>query len=124
MILTNPEIKDSVGIVVCTQTDLFGSDNVKEVLYGIEEEQVPFELWAQSLISEDLASIAHAAAARSIFNIGICCSNDVIIIHHCKLLKTKPLFYLSGDQCNSKNARYIGNNAARMVKGAPFFDIM
>ena len=124
MSLTNPEIKDFVGIVVCTQMDLFETDIVQEVLYGIEEEQVPFGLWTRGLESEELMSVTHAAAARSIFNIAVYCSNDFIIIHHCKLEKTKPLFYLSGEQCSRKNARYIGNNAGRLVKGSPFYDIV
>jgi hypothetical protein len=117
------ELFDIVGIVIFTKKNLMGYANVKEILYGIEEEEVPFEIWQKDLKTEDIVSAAHAAAMRSIFNVGVCCSKDVIIIHHCKLERKNPLFYLLGDQCTRKNARYIGNNAARFVKGLPFFEI-
>lgn len=111
------KIYDFVGIVICTKKNLMGYANVKEILYGIEEEEVPFEVWQKGLKTEDIVSAAHAAAIRSIFNVGVCCSKDAIVIHHSKLEKRNPLFYLSGDQCTRKNARYAGNNAARLVKG-------
>lgn len=109
-----------VGIVIYTFSELGKFPHFTEVLYGIEEEQIPFWIEEEAFQSEDILSSAYRAANSSVFGVGICCSHKGIAIHHSNLRKEKPIFYISIDQCTRKTARILGANAARLIKGIPF----
>jgi hypothetical protein len=109
-----------VGIVIYTFSELGKFPHFTEVLYGIEEEQIPFWIEEEAFQSEDILSSAYRAANSSVFGVGICCSHKGIAIHHSNLRQEKPIFNISIDQCTRKTARILGANAARLIKGIPF----
>jgi hypothetical protein len=109
-----------VGIVIYTFSELGKFPHFAEVLYGIEEEQIPFWIEEEAFQSEDILSSAYRAANSSVFGVGICCSHQEIAIHHSNLRQEKPIFNISIDQCTRKTARILGANAARLIKGIPF----
>lgn len=123
MRLEAPDHKHFVGIVIVTCSEWQRYANIKEIMYGIEEEQVPFEIWKEFHKAEDIVHTAYKAAIRSAFDVGMCCATNGIVIHHRKLKKQNPLFYFLNQHCNPKDARTLGINAARLVKGKPFAEI-
>jgi len=96
---------------------------MKEVLYGLEEEEIFFWVGKEITPSNDIVLAAYRAAIRSVFGVGICCAHNGIVIHHSNLRKQKPLFSISKEQCTRKKARLLGANAARLIKGIPFAEI-
>ena len=112
-----------VGIVIYTFPEWQKFSYLAEVLYGLEEEEVPFLIRKDTIQSKDMLSAAYRAADRSVFGVGICCAKNGMVIHHRNLKKQKPLFYISRDQFTRKKARLFGTNAARLIKGLPFEEI-
>ncbi|MBC2061224.1 glycerol dehydratase [Listeria marthii] len=92
---------------------------IKQVLFGIEEEDIPCELEIISLKEEVQA--AFRASASSPLLVGITLKNDHLVIHYRNLPPDKPLFseYRFGAATLEKQ-RNMGMNAARLVKGVPF----
>ena len=111
------------GIVIDKFPQLPDFFHVEEVLYGLEEEGVPFLIIEDGSHTENLVLAAHRAAHRSVFGVGICCAEEGIVIHHRNLNHEKPLFYLSKDQCTQEKVRLLGINAARLIKGIRFEEI-
>jgi hypothetical protein len=112
-----------VGIVIYAFPEWRKFSYMAEVLYGLEEEEVPFLIRKDTIQSKDMLSAAYRAADRSAFGVGICCTKNGMVIHHRNLKKQKPLFYISRDQFTRKKARLLGTNAARLIKGLPFEEI-
>jgi hypothetical protein len=111
-----------IGIVISTSKGFRNADTTKEILNGLEEEQVPYWIDSDILQTDDMVKMAYQAACRSVFGVGLCCSEKGVVIHHSKLKKNMPLFYCSG-RCSSEKARQIGEDAARLVQGLPFNNI-
>ena len=90
-----------------------------QVLYGIEEEQIPVQLVISDQI--DAVSVAHQAALQSPLLVGVAVINDEVVVHYRNLSPTSPLFHIrrAGAKDN-ESLRHIGANAARLVKGVPF----
>ena len=91
----------------------------KQILYGMEEEGIPFEL--QEMQSYDLIFESHQAAMESPLLVGVACLNDQVVIHYRNLPLDAPIFNES--RLASKDnefLRALGANAARLVKGIPF----
>jgi len=88
---------------------------LKEVLAGIEEEGVLYEVETmENGCSMDLATIA---ARSSILETGIGIDEKFASITICKLPEDTPLQSYS---CLNKNQlRLAGSNAARIIKGMP-----
>ncbi len=57
MRLEAPDHKHFVGIVIVTCSEWQRYANIKEIMYGIEEEQVPFEIWKEFHKAEDILCI-------------------------------------------------------------------
>lgn len=89
----------------------------QEVLWGIEEEGIPWR-WQQAA---GLDVVAHAwqAANQSALLVGIACDSQQLVIHYRNLPASAPLFTLMLHE-NLQSRRKAGNNAARLVKGIPF----
>jgi hypothetical protein len=109
-----------VGIVIYSFSESGKFPHFTEILYGIEEEQIPFWIEEEAFQSEDILSSAYRAANNSVFGVGICCTPKGIAIHHSNLRKENPVFYIPIGQCTQKTARILGANAARLIKGTPF----
>ena len=91
--------------------------DLKEVLYGIEEEQIPCEL--TNISENDVIKRAYEAAESSRLSVGLAYDQKKVIVHYKNLDENKPLFKV--DRKDGLTAlRHLGNNAARLVKGVPF----
>lgn len=89
----------------------------QEVLWGIEEEGIPWH-W-QTSPESDVTASAWLAANQSALLVGIACDSQRLVIHYRNLPASTPLFTLL-QQAEIQARRYAGSNAARLVKGIPF----
>ncbi|WP_354690346.1 glycerol dehydratase reactivase beta/small subunit family protein [Phytobacter sp. RSE-02] len=107
--------QDSPVIVITALTEC--QPQWQEVLWGIEEEGIPWR-WQQA---SGLDVVAHAwqAANQSALLVGIACDNQQLVIHYRNLPASAPLFTLMLHE-DLQSRRKAGNNAARLVKGIPF----
>ena len=88
---------------------------LKEVLAGIEEEGVLYEVETIEYgSSKELATIA---ATESLLETGVGIDEEFASITICKLPKNNPL--QSYSCLNNDNLRLAGCNAARIIKGIP-----
>jgi flavorubredoxin len=90
---------------------------LKEILAGIEEEGVNFEV--QEDILKDAVSLSEKASKISKLEVGIAVIENQAFVHVRNLPKGKYLFKIETEEV----ARYVGYNAARYVKGNPFVQI-
>lgn len=95
--------------------------NIEEILWGIEEEGIPFELKNKDL--NDAKELANLAANDSKLSVGIGIDNQgYISLTMDKLKEEAPLFYINLEQ-GIKCLRSLGANGARLVKGMPLKNI-
>ena len=88
---------------------------LKEVLAGIEEEGVLYEV--ESNLGGTSSELATKAATESLLETGIGIDGEFATITICKLPQNNPLKSYS---CLSNHKlRLAGSNAARIVKGIP-----
>lgn len=82
---------------------------------GTEEEGVPSRVDLSSV--NNILEEAKSAADRSRLLVGVAASMNEMVIHHQRLPKENPILKYTQ---NEQNARLVGKNAARLVKGLPF----
>jgi hypothetical protein len=95
-------------------------EKIEPILWGLEEEGVPAELYK---VEQGKAEIlAKQAAERSALNVGIGINlhDSIVALHHRNLPIDGPLFTLSSVGLQAATLRVLGTNAARLVKGEPF----
>ncbi|RKQ29290.1 dehydratase medium subunit [Oceanobacillus halophilus] len=98
-----------------------GEGQIMELLYGMEEEEVPFTV--QRLKEDTAIQLGYQAACSSRLGVGIGVGSDYsVILHYEKLLKEEPLFQMNILD-HSLSLRALGANAARLVKGMPFKEL-
>ena len=90
----------------------------QEVLYGIEEEGIPYITAEHS--TAELEQAAYEAAQRSPLLVGIACQYDALVVHYKNLRPESPLYRFSDSHAAPDVLRALGSNAARLVKGLPF----
>jgi len=93
--------------------------NFKQILYGMEEEGIPFEL--KDMQSSNVVYESHRAAMESPLLVGVAYVNDQVVIHYRNLPLEQPIF--NEKRLASKDKQFLralGVNAARLVKGIPF----
>ncbi|MEN3751877.1 glycerol dehydratase reactivase beta/small subunit family protein [Mangrovibacter yixingensis] len=90
----------------------------QEVLWGIEEEGIPW-VWYPAPDENLLAEFAWQAASQSPLRVGIGCDPQQLLVHYQHLDAATPLFRLLTTDSPAE-ARRTGHNAARLVKGLPF----
>jgi hypothetical protein len=92
---------------------------IAPILWGLEEEGVPAELY--EVADGEAAALAKEAADRSPLNVGIGVNlnNLMVSLHHRNLPRERPLFTLRGAELQPAPLRVLGKNAARLVKGDP-----
>lgn len=96
-------------------------DDVAQLLYGMEEEGIPFQLIDRPAAT--LVQQAYEAATSSPLAVGVAISREEIVIHYKNLPPDNPLFVLKDYSRQEKEkVRALGCNAARLVKGIPFKD--
>ena len=97
-------------------------DLLQAVQLGLEEEGIPSACFQQqSMVPAHAPSMAHwlakQAAEQSSLSVGVGLDQKQLVLHHQKLPLAAPVFCLAG---HLTQARQIGTNAARLVKGLPF----
>lgn len=90
----------------------------EHVLWGIEEEGIPYE--ARNGWDESATDLAKQAANGSALNVGIAISEaGEIVLHHRDLPAGAPLFAFPAGSMHDRDLRRLGANAARLVKRQP-----
>lgn len=93
---------------------------IQPLLYGIEEEEIPFRLIDEPTGKTTIQK-AYNCAVSSQLSVGIAYDNQFVYLHFKNLPVETPLFKVSiTDQLN---INFLGANAARLVKGIPFKEI-
>jgi hypothetical protein len=107
----------SVYVFHCNDVDI---EKFKEVLWGIEEEGIPYKV--ESINMDTSNNLSHKAALKSKLGIGVGISKDEIALTTNKLDKDKPLIRIELNQ-DYDRLRNLGSNGARLVKGIELKDI-
>lgn len=116
--MTKNTTVDKVCITIYISPSALKSDSLNEVLWGIEEEGIPYCVKECSDAHAHVQS--HRASVDSVLGVGIGFGMDnMITVHSSRLEKNHPLLKVRGDE-PLYNMRNIGANAARLVKGIPF----
>ena len=109
--------KPSIFVKVAPSLD--GSEIFNNVLYGIEEEGIPYT----TAIAQDsklaTKNLSYEACNQSNLGVGVGIADDGISVHYEKLKQEETLFCIDL-KSNMKKIRNIGSNAARIVKRMPF----
>ena len=94
------------------------TDSFQPVLWGLEEEGIPFEI--REVSNGPIVDLAKQAADGSPLNVGIGIGGSgEVILHHHDLPTETPLFSLTTRPWQPVRLRHLGINAARLVKGQP-----
>lgn len=94
------------------------TDLLQPVLWGMEEEGIPFEIHEAG--NGSIQQLAKKSADTSPLNIGLAQNGDgVVVLHHRDLPAETPLFSVDSKSAHSSSLRCLGINAARLVKGQP-----
>lgn len=114
------ELEFNVRPVVVINLSNTGSvEEIQYVLYGLEEEEIPYSIEQKNFLTATEA--AYAAANTSSLNVGIGYVNDEVALHYKNLAPETP--YQSIQRvatCPPLSLKSFGGNAARLVKGVPF----
>ena len=90
---------------------------MKQILFGIEEEGIPFE--TTFVDKGDAKALAYEACRKSILGVGIGVTEREVALHYEKLDPEAPLFEIAAGSPEEK-LRAVGTNAARLVKKMAF----
>jgi len=94
------------------------ADLLQPVLWGMEEEGIPFEILQAA--NGSIQQLAKQAADTSPLNVGMAQGGDgMVALHHRDLPAETPLFSVDSKSAHPLNLRCVGINAARLVKGQP-----
>lgn len=110
------------SIIILKSGGITGTGPEEKVCRGIEEEGIPFEIRIDP--ERSAARLALKAAHASRLDVGIGIGADrTVAVQHSKLDEETPLFTGGGDSADLELTA-LGVNAARLVKGLPFKDII
>ncbi|GEN49245.1 glycerol dehydratase reactivase beta/small subunit family protein [Ligilactobacillus pobuzihii] len=115
--MINNSEKPAILLACKSDKESYCTADLKEILYGIEEEQIPYVLTTAE--EEDATNRAYDAALRSRLNVGLAYDQRNVIVHYKNLAQDQPLFVVNRNKGYAA-LRQLGNNAARLVKGVPF----
>ncbi|WP_097027424.1 glycerol dehydratase reactivase beta/small subunit family protein [Clostridium peptidivorans] len=119
MIMSNVE-KPAIFVITNNAEKLI----LKELLAGIEEEGIPYDVKNITFNESNVLRYLHEASQKSRMGIAVAIINNRIILHHNKLKQEKPLIDITLNFYNKKEkARTIGSNAARLYKVMPLKNI-
>ncbi len=94
----------------------------KQILFGMEEEGLPYKVLGRG--GNKALDLAHPASLDSPLGVGIGIGQlGDVALHFVKLNKDEPLFEVNLNQ-GPVILRALGANAARLVKGIPFKELM
>jgi hypothetical protein len=94
------------------------TESIQPVLWGLEEEGIPFKI--NEVSGGSMTGFAKEAADSSPLRVGIGIGGSgEVVLHHHDLPAGSPLFRLSTKPWDPVQLRRMGTNAARLVKGQP-----
>lgn len=96
-------------------TTLSSLIDINFLLYGMEEEEIPSQLF--STTKNELIEAAYEQAIASPLSVGIAVDEKQAVLHFKNLPEKEPLFIVDNTQ---EKLMTLGKNAARLVKGMPF----
>ena len=100
------------------KTRSVSTESFHPVLWGLEEEGIPFKI--NEVSDGPMTGLAKQAADSSPLRVGIGINGTgEVVLHHHDLPTGSPLFRLSTKPWHPVQLRQIGINAARLVKGQP-----
>lgn len=109
-------------VIVIYLSQISLAEEIQYVLYGLEEEQIPYSLEQENFSTA--AEAAYAAANQSSLNVGIGYVNNEVALHYKNLAPETPYQVIQRVvTCPSLLLKKFGGNAARLVKGVPFKSI-
>ncbi|WP_368251254.1 glycerol dehydratase reactivase beta/small subunit family protein [Enterococcus sp. 2201sp1_2201st1_B8_2201SCRN_220225] len=85
------------------------------ILYGIEEEGIPYEEVVTTKLT--IVEAAYELAVNSPLSVGVVVNNQEAVLHYKNLPADEPLFQIG---LSTEELMKLGTNAARLVKGIPF----
>ena len=109
-------------VVLIYHDNRSSTEDIQFVLYGMEEEKIPYSLEQKNFSTATEA--AYVAANTSSLNVGIGYVNNEVVLHYKNLAPETP--YQSIQRvvtCPPMILKRFGGNAARLVKGVPFKSI-
>lgn len=107
---------DKPSIKVFYDGDNLSENAFADILLGIEEEGIPYDV--QAMQTSDVLELAKEASIRSRIGVGVGVSKEGVALQYEKLDIAAPVFRIKYYQTNL--FRVIGSNAARLVKKMPF----
>ena len=97
-----------------------GEEDIKEVLLGIEEEGIPYDI--NYIALNDATKIGYKGSVESVLGVGIGIDRENIVLHYNKLKEDRPIFKIKL-KSKATQKRSLGANAARLVTKMPFKEI-
>lgn len=111
-------LNDEQPVILVRFLDACDAGQWQGVLYGIEEEGIPYQI--AQVTDTDTVAAAYAAAQQSPLLVGIACNRHEMVVHFKNLQPDSPLYRLTlAGPAQVDTLRSLGNNAARLVKGLP-----
>lgn len=92
---------------------------IQDLLFGIEEEGIPFSLETRGT-DEDILRMADEASHASALSVGVGCTADTLVLSYQNLPPHQFIYGLRSYKQAQQAMRALGANAARLVKGNPF----
>lgn len=112
---------DKPSVKVYINETLLKDIRVNQILLGIEEEGIPYEMLY--IKNNNAVELAFEASGASRLGVGVGISEKEAVLHYEKLKKDSPLFTIP-IYSNESDMRSLGANAARLVKKMPFKSIV
>lgn len=109
--------KEQIGINIFYSSKIEMNEKLNNILWGIEEEEIPFIL--EKFDEDDAKVLGYNGARKSKLQVGIGIGRDEVTLYHEKLDLEKPLFRYSINS-DTDILRALGVNGARLIKGNPF----
>lgn len=113
-------LKSKPVIKVFFDKNNINENDIKEILWGIEEEGIPYEI--SPVNNENAVDNGYKASIESSLGVGIGVDKDIIVLHYNRLNQDRPLFTISRNS-DSNKIRSLGANAARLVTKIAFKEI-
>ncbi len=113
---SNTGLQSKPSIKVFYDCDHLSESDFRDVLLGIEEEGIPYDVQPKNI--SDVLELAYQASISSRIGVGVGISKEGIVLQYEKLKREAPLFRIKIYQTDQY--RNLGSNAARLVKKMPF----
>lgn len=109
---------NSPSILVYCSKDIQNKDEINEILWGIEEEGIPYII--ENVEDDQYKNLAHLASLVSKLGVGVGIDKDKNIALTFNKLSTEKYLFCAKLEDSKDKLRKLGANSARLVKNMPF----